>query len=53
VGYIFGRIGIKNIPEYLKDELTNSISEVRVGKEFTRALEEFDYKIRDINHQED
>lgn len=43
LGYIFGRVGLVELPSFLKEDLAASISEVRVeNKELVTALSGFD-----------
>lgn len=30
LGYVFGRIGLQDLPDFLKEDLAASISEVRI-----------------------
>lgn len=41
IGYFIGRLGITNIPDYLKEESSQTISEINVGKEFSKVIDEF------------
>jgi hypothetical protein len=33
VGYFIGRLGIVGVPEYLREEVSQTISEINVSKE--------------------
>lgn len=44
LGYVLGRVGVTSLPDFLKEDLACSISEVRVeSKEFLKTLQEFDH----------
>jgi len=43
LSYLLGRVGVINMPDFLKEDLACSISEVQVeSKELLKVLEEFD-----------
>lgn len=42
LGYLLGRVGVLSVPEFLRESMVASISEVQVeSKEMLRVLEEF------------
>lgn len=45
-----GRLGLNEVPEYLKEEAGLTISEINVGREMTKVLEEFNTKVDEIAH---
>jgi hypothetical protein len=53
LGFMFGLCGVEGGPEYLDDELTFSMNEVRVGKEMMRSLEEFQKRFENVVQSKD
>ncbi len=52
LGYVLNRVGVSIIPESIREELTNSISEVRIeSKEFTKTLQEFDSIMKKLHEK--
>lgn len=51
LGYVFNKMGVVDIPDFLKDDLATTISEVRIeNKDLVKVLSDFDKfinKLRD------
>ena len=45
IGYFIGRLGLTHIPDYFKEEVDLTISEINVGKEFSEIIEEFNGRV--------
>ena len=50
IGYFIGRLGITSIPEYLREEVGQTISEINVGREFSRIISEFNERVENIEY---
>eukprot|EP00347_Sterkiella_histriomuscorum_P011319 403372907 len=49
LGYVFGRIGLQDVPDFLKEDLAASISEVRIeNKELVKAMSSFERFIQNL-----
>lgn len=49
LGYVFARAGITEVPEYLQEDLAQSISEVRIqNKDMVRAMENYERLMSDM-----
>lgn len=45
LGYVTGRLGVKNVPEYLQDEVQQTISELNVGKDLQKLVDQINKSI--------